>query len=123
VLFPFARDKLERYNRKYYSEFGWAMVSKYRGRALERLPESAFRRDRDQDGLLVELPTFWEFAQSIVDAAAANDVFAMDEHWWPVHVACKTCEVHYDYVVKIEHLRRELPLAIQELGFLQGVQQ
>lgn len=38
------RDKLERYNEKYYREFGIHMVAKYRGQAKERFPHGEFRQ-------------------------------------------------------------------------------
>lgn len=63
------RDKLERYDDKYYPEVGEGLVSRFRRRARAVLPQPEY--DQLTASLMGKfgsrMPTFWEFTQGVIE--------------------------------------------------------
>ena len=111
------RDKLERNNIEepyYYNTFGKHFVKKYREKAKTALGEEYFTdtnnfgtplKVKDNRRPNADLPTFWEFAQSVIDG------YKMDEHWEPIYKCCSICNPSslkaFEYVLKFENLLSE----------------
>ena len=111
------RDKLERNNLLepyYYKTYGKYFVQKYRNAAIEKLGESYFYEENnfgtpvkvsDNRRPNADLPSFWEFAQSVIDK------YRMDEHWQPINEYCSLCNVismkAFQYILKFEELEKE----------------
>ena len=111
------RDKLERNNIMepyYYNTFGKHFVKKYREKAKTALGEEYFTeinnfgtplKVKDNRRQNADLPTFWEFAQSVIDG------YKMDEHWEPIYKYCSICNPSslkaFEYVLKFENLLSE----------------
>ena len=111
------RDKLERNNLKepfYYEKFGKHFVEKYREMAIEALGEEYFSKENnfgtpikvfDNRRPNADLPSFWEFAQSVIDK------YKIDEHWVPINEYCSICSPTtlkaFHYILKFEELSTE----------------
>ena len=111
------RDKLERNNLLepyYYKTYGKYFVQKYRKAAIKTLGESYFGEENnfgtpvkvlDDRRPNADLPSFWEFAQSVIDR------YRMDEHWQPINEYCSVCNVismkAFRYILKFEQLKTE----------------
>jgi hypothetical protein len=111
------RDKLERNNLAdpyYYNRFGQHFVEKYREHASKVLGIDYFT-EKNNFGTPIEvqnngrpnadLPTFWEFSQSVIDR------YKIDEHWAPINEYCSICDIvslkAYQYILKYEKLDKE----------------
>ncbi|KAM0728251.1 Carbohydrate sulfotransferase 14 [Formica fusca] len=89
------RDKLEHMQGReyYYKRFGRRIALKYR-----QPGDNATRLE----------PTFAEFLRFI-----ANEKY-FDEHWAPYYRTCEPCALHYDYILKMETLDRDINFLIQD---------
>ncbi|EFN70794.1 Carbohydrate sulfotransferase 14 [Camponotus floridanus] len=89
------RDKLEHMQGReyYYKRFGRRIALKYR-----QSGDNATRLE----------PTFAEFLRFI-----AHEKY-FDEHWAPYYRTCEPCELHYDYILKVETLDRDQNFLIQD---------
>ena len=121
------RDKLERNNLVetfYYEQFGKSFVKKYRKMAIEALGEQYFNEEnhfgtpilvKDNRRPNSNLPSFWEFAQSVIDG------FKIDEHWAPINKYCSICSYPatraFKYVLKFEELEHEEKLFLIHSGW------
>ena len=119
------RDKLERNNLVetfYYEQFGKSFVKKYRKMAIEALGEQYFNKEnhfgtpilvKDNRRPNSNLPSFWEFAQSVIDG------FKIDEHWAPINKYCSICTypATFKYVLKFEELEHEEKLFLIHSGW------
>ena len=121
------RDKLERNNLIepfYYEQFGKAFVKRYRKMAIEALGEQYFNKEnhfgtpvlvKDNRRPNSNLPSFWEFAQSVIDG------FKIDEHWAPINKYCSICSYPatraFKYVLKFEELEHEEKLFLIHSGW------
>lgn len=110
------RDKLERRLEEpfYYDNFGKYFVDKYREQAIKELGIEYFNKENNFGTPLkvmnngrpnADLPSFWEFAQSIIDR------YKMDEHWVPIYQFCSVCNPTamkgFRYILKFEELESE----------------
>ena len=111
------RDKLERNNLLepyYYKNYGKYFVQRYRNAAIRKLGESYFSEENNYGTPLkvlngrrpnADLPSFWEFAQSVIDK------YRMDMHWQPIKEYCSVCNVismkTFRYILKFEELKNE----------------
>lgn len=111
------RDKLERNNLPapfYYQNFGKLFVKKYREKAILALGKEFFTENNNFGTPLkvpdnrrpnADLPSFWEFAQSVIDG------YKMDEHWQPIFKYCSICNPTtlkaFKYILKFENLLTE----------------
>ena len=111
------RDKLERNNLEepfYYRKFGKYFVDKYRKRAIDALGKDYFTEENNFGTPLkvldnrrpnADLPSFWEFAQSVIER------YKIDEHWMPINEFCSVCNritlKAFHYILKFEELERE----------------
>lgn len=119
------RDKLERNNLKepfYYRSYGKKIVEKYRHKALSVLGEDFFSELNNYGTMLKisnnrrpnsDLPSFWEFAQSVIDR------YNIDMHWKPMYEYCAVCRKTYlkafRYILKFEELQIEEPAFLKHV--------
>ena len=98
----------------YYKNYGKYFVEKYRENAINVLGTDYFTETNnfgtpikveDNRRPNADLPTFWEFSQSVIDG------YKMDEHWTPINEYCAICDnislKAYQYILKYEELDRE----------------
>jgi len=57
-------------------------------------------------------PTFSEFVNWLLD----EDLEKWDEHWMPVSLRCRVCQLPFRYVIKYENLAKEWPHLLNSLG-------
>ena len=121
------RDKLERNNLPepfYYDRFGKLIVQKYRKMAISALGTQYFNKGNnfgtpipvtDNRRPNSDLPSFWEFAQSVIDG------FKIDEHWVPINKYCSICSEltirAFGYILKFEELDYEEKLFLIHSGW------
>ena len=67
------------------------------------------------------LPSFWEFAQSVIIK------LNMDEHWKPMFQYCSVCDPTQmklnPFILKFENLKEEQPAFLQEVGWNDKINQ
>ena len=121
------RDKLERNNLEepfYYNKFGKLFVEKYRKKAIEVLGEEYFNEAnnygtpiqvKDNRRPNSDLPSFWEFSQSVIDD------YKIDDHWRPIVEHCSICNTlslkTYNYILKFEELEKEEDMFLIHTGW------
>ena len=121
------RDKLERNNLEepfYYNKFGKPFVKKYRKKAIEVLGEEYFSEAnnygtpiqvKDNRRPNSDLPSFWEFSQSVIDS------YKIDDHWRPIVEHCSICNKlslkAYNYILKFEELEKEEDMFLIHTGW------
>ena len=121
------RDKLERNNLPepfYYDRFGKLIVQKYRKMAISALGTQYFNKDNnfgtpipvtDNRRPNSDLPSFWEFAQSVIDG------YKIDEHWVPINKYCSICSEltirAFGNILKFEELDYEEKLFLIHSGW------
>ena len=119
------RDKLERNNLEepyYYTVYGKYFVQKYREKAIKALGKDYFNEINnfgtpikvlDNRRPNSDLPTFWEFAQSVIER------YKMDEHWIPINEYCSICNPTmlkvFQYILKHEELEKEEELFLKHV--------
>jgi len=57
-------------------------------------------------------PTFSEFVLWLIE----EDLEKWDEHWMPVSLRCRVCQLPFRYVIKYENLAEEWPHLLHSLG-------
>ena len=113
---PFSRlvsvykSKFERYSEKYYIEYAVNIMKNFREKALEVLPEEAFKTVVDLDGMRVKIPTFWEFIEFVL-ASSKHGTEYMDDFWRPITKSCQVCDVNYNLIIKVENPTEQVRLA------------
>ena len=121
------RDKLERNNLEepfYYEKYGKHFVKKYRKEAIKVLGDEYFSEQYnfgtpikvpDNRRPNADLPTFWEFAQAVIDN------FKIDEHWEPINRFCSICSPTtmkaFRYFLKFEELETEENMFLDHLDW------
>ena len=115
------RDKLERNNAWFQKLYGQPFVSKYRQQAVEVLGIDFFNETNNFGTVMKvpkngrrssQLPSFWEFAQSVIDR------YKMNVHWVPITEFCSICDPlnikAFKYFLKFENLDHEEMLFVNE---------
>lgn len=115
------RDKLERNNAWFQKLYGQPFVSKYRQQAVKVLGIDFFNETNNFGTVMnvpkngrrsSQLPSFWEFAQSVIDR------YKMNVHWVPITEFCSICDPlnikAFKYFLKFENLDHEEMLFINE---------
>ena len=118
------RDKLERMDMYYYETYGKKIVHRFRERALKKLGKNYFSKSNNYGTLLKmspedrpnsNLPSFWEFAQSVIIG------LNMDQHWMPMYIYCSVCNLNQfsvnPYILKFESLDVEETTFIEYMGW------
>ena len=112
------RDKLERYNKYYYSKYGQKIVRGFRKAGISRFG-SKFYDVNGQNGSPMKVPgrkgnepTFWEFVAAVLKTGL------MDEHWKPILDLCSMCAegMEFDFIIKFEFLSEEERYLVERLG-------
>lgn len=57
-------------------------------------------------------PTFPEFVKFLLD----TQIYDYDEHWAPISVRCRMCQLNYDYILKYESLHTDLSAFLSSTG-------
>lgn len=111
------RDKLERSHEVdyYQKKYGQKIIRKFRTEAIRVLGESYFNEENNFGAPIpvvpserrkdASFPSFWEFVQFLKRTPSNY----YDEHWKPMSLYCMLCKqaIHYNYVIKYEHLQEE----------------
>ena len=118
------RDKLERMDMYYYETYGKKIVYRFRERAWRTLGADFFSPSNNYGTLLkistadrpnANLPSFWEFAQSVIIG------LNMDEHWIPIYKYCSVCNLNQfsnnPYILKFESLDVEESAFVEYMGW------
>ena len=101
-----------------YQEYGKHQVKKYRktlnitGKRFAGFEDEdlIYPKGRNPEGEIVELPNFWEFIRSVLDATAKDLGWGLREmmpDWTPAFFMCDYCERRFDVILKAENLERE----------------
>lgn len=114
------KDKFERFQHKYYVEYGKSIVSTFRKVASEKFPADCFpetvpvQYGVEDNFIQWTPPIFWEFIQHIM--ANSHNLLLLDEHWRPMHHICEVCRYDYDYILCVENLAHEQQMFVKVIN-------
>jgi len=63
-------------------------------------------------------PTFAEFIHFLIN----TDIEQYDEHWQPVALRCRMCQLQYSHILHYENLAEEWPQFLQNIGLNQNLE-
>ena len=88
------RNKFVEPNPLYRKIIGTQIIAKYRQNATEK----SLKKGHDV--------RYEEFVQFLIDIGHTHNNF--DEHWAPYTHLCDPCNLHYDYVMKLETMDKDM---------------
>lgn len=65
----------------------------------------------------LELPSFWEFVRYLQTIPLQE----ADEHWTPQTHYCSMCAIKYDFIIKFENIKTEMPFFWERLNLTEKV--
>lgn len=94
------RNKFAQPNEDFYRQFGTRMLKRY-ANVTRPLPATA--KEAFKAGLR---PSFTDFVHYLLDPETEKEE-AFNEHWRQVYRLCHPCQIHYDFVGKLETLEED----------------
>ena len=94
------RNKFERKNAWFLSQYGRQIVKRYRPNATKE----SLAKGHDV--------TFQEFVQYIIDLPSSTNRKSFNEHWRPMNDLCHPCAIDYDVIGKYERFKSDTRLVL-----------